>query len=459
MQKRPELFRLSEEREQAALEQNDWACLQQAFETNGFSLSQSWLVGKKGWEEDWEEGPENGWILADFGNRIAFSIESLEDEDGLLIKEVSEAPEKAKQLFTLTDTEAIIARLRHSPQGTNEGLIDLLQKLNLDEPNLEVLKRSDLSTFSFEFVHQDLLVVHSMLREILKSSRESLLSLSWDDLQEVSVNLQKFFDWTQQIKSFQIGSSNPREIHDNLLQSISDFCSSVKTFFRPIIPYLSLNRITQLETQVNETVVTAVGKLNAETGKAAKDNAERQQEFEGLKTNMENLLAEETVSQYKAVFSDQAAQHRKWAGRWLVSAGSAGLATIGILLCFFLLPVFEIEDTNKWSSILQNLFTKGFLLSPIFVWLNRSIKNYTAQKHLEVINTHRQNALETFDTFVAAAGDNTETRDAVLLAATGAIFDANHTGYMSTKTTGSDSRNPILHIIRESVFPKSPPKE
>ena len=102
---------------------------------------------------------------------------------------------------------------------------------------------------------------------------------------------------------------------------------------------------------------------------------------------------------------------------------------------------------------------KGLFLSPIYVWLNRSIKNYTAQKHLEVINTHRQNALETFDTFVAAAGDNRETRDAVLLAATEAIFDANQTGYLSTKTSGADNRNPILHVIRESVFRRSPPRD
>ena len=104
---------------------------------------------------------------------------------------------------------------------------------------------------------------------------------------------------------------------------------------------------------------------------------------------------------------------------------------------------------------LQNLFTKGLFLSPIYVWLNRSIKNYSAQKHLEVINTHRQNALETFDTFVTAAGDNRETRDAVLLAATDAIFDANQTGYLSTKATGPDSRSPAQQIIRE-IIPQKP---
>ena len=94
-------------------------------------------------------------------------------------------------------------------------------------------------------------------------------------------------------------------------------------------------------------------------------------------------------------------------------------------------------------------------LSPIYVWLNRSIKNHTAQKHLEVINVHRQNALETFDTFVAAAEGNRDTRDQVLLAATKAIFDTNQSGYLSTKSSGSDSASPVQQVIREVISPKS----
>lgn len=107
------------------------------------------------------------------------------------------------------------------------------------------------------------------------------------------------------------------------------------------------------------------------------------------------------------------------------------------------------------SVVFSNLFTKGFFLSLVFLLLNRSIKNYTAEKHLEVINTHRQNALETFDTFVAAAEGNRDTRDQVLLAATRAIFEANQSGYLSTKTSGSDSASPVQQIIKEVIPSKS----
>ena len=105
-------------------------------------------------------------------------------------------------------------------------------------------------------------------------------------------------------------------------------------------------------------------------------------------------------------------------------------------------------------GVFQNVFTKGFLLTLIYFVLNRFGKNYTAHKHLEIVNRHRQNALDTFDTFVESAGENRETRDAVLLAATNAIFDANQSGYLSAKTKGTDNANPIQQVVR-AVLPGS----
>ena len=116
----------------------------------------------------------------------------------------------------------------------------------------------------------------------------------------------------------------------------------------------------------------------------------------------------------------------------------------------------HLEPTgSQLSAILQNLFAQGFFLSLIYLLLNRSIKNYTAEKHLETINRHRQNALATFEAFAEAAGENQETRDAVLLASTDAIFEANQSGYLSTRTSRSDSANPIQQVVRAVIPSKS----
>ena len=87
--------------------------------------------------------------------------------------------------------------------------------------------------------------------------------------------------------------------------------------------------------------------------------------------------------------------------------------------------------------------TKIIVISLIYfaaIWASR---NYRAHRHLNVVNSHRQNALMTFQTFVKAAGDeDKETKNAVLLEATRCIFSPTSTGYL-----GGDQETPSSSIV------------
>ena len=449
-------FNLDWERFQTALSQlssSNSFNLQHEFKTKGSSLSQSLLT--------WQGESGNTWLLADFENKKTYDIEVVGDTVENQRVVVSEQSTEAEQPFTLTNTETILLQLQSVYQGTDQGFIDFLKRINLDELDLERLERSDLSGagFSFEPVYQDLLVVHSMLRETLTSSHEWMLHFPRGIARDaVNQQLQQFYENVRQIEDFEISDDNPKQTHDQLLQNISNFCDSAKEPLGRIVAYLSSRKVGQLTAEVDDMVAklkTETNRVEEINNEAEQKQVEREQEFDRLKLEVQNQLAEKPISQYKAIFADQAEQYRKGARFWLVMA----VVAIGVFAAtFVLLSKFMGSGGTQLSGTLQNLFTKGFLLSPIYVWLNRSIKNYTAQKHLEVINTHRQNALETFDTFVAAAEGNRETRDAVLLSATEAIFDANQTGYLSAKGSSSDSRSPIQQVIREIIPDKSSPK-
>ena len=448
-------FSVETDRFREAFNNHKWFNLQYEFKTQGVSLSQSLLI--------WQGESGGTWLLADFENKKTYDIKGGDDADGNRTLEVSERPSEAEQPITLTDTKTIRSHLERA-QGTNQGFIDFLKRLNLDELDLEGLKRSDLSGagFSFESVNHDLLIVHSMLREILTAPREWLLNISRVVVQNLNRYLPQFYKNIREIEDFQISNENPRETHDSLLQTISNSCDSMKEPLGHIVAYLSSRKVGQFAAEVDATVATAAGRLETETNRA-KENSneveklrnETQQELNQLKLERQNQQAKQSVSEYKEIFENQAKQYRKGAWIWL---GAAGAATIAFFGAFYWLSKFLGPEGPGLTEALQNLFTKGFLLSPIYVWLNRSIKNHTAQKHLEVINTHRQKALETFDRFVEAAGENRETRDAVLLSATEAIFDANQTGYLSAKGSGSDSRSPVQQVIREIISDKSSPK-
>lgn len=466
MTERQLLFTLDYEQFNEILSHQNWFNLQQEFERAGTSLSQSFLI--------WRGESGSTWLLVDFDTKKAYDLETeaeaeapagtTEPEKSIRV-EISGPSSQEKQLIELADTSLILSYLQQGPQGTDDGFIDFIKKNNLDRINLEKLKRSDLAAagFSFEAGYQNLSPIYTMFCEILTSPRESLTDLSRGNLQQIMEYLRQFYEQAEQINNFEIKGENPSQIYGSLLQTIAGFCEGTKEFLRQHIAYLNSKKIEQLENQVETTLASAEERYNTtiseETEKLLKIGEEAKQQTTEIVQKLEqthlkyqNQLTEKPASQYKEIFAAQAEKYRNSSRFWL---GMAGLATAAFGVTFILLSIFLKSEGAELPGILQNLFTKGFVLSPIYVWLNRSIKNHTAQKHLEIINVHRQNALETFDTFVAAAEGNRETRDAVLLAATKAIFDANQSGYLSTKTSGVDNTSPVQQIIKEVIPSKS----
>ena len=452
------LFTLDFDRFDGIRRQNDLFELQEEFiNTRNTPLSQSLLISQE------TEGIY--WLLVDFESRKTYDIR----KENEITVEISEGADIEQRTDLISDAGAIVPRLQDGV-GTHKGIIDALQRLNFDQLNLENLKRSDLSVrkLSFESAYPDLEVAYGMMREILAAPRSALISLSLRDVQQLKNYVLQSYEITRKIVDFGIGDreENIREQHVNLSREVNQFCDGVKQSLFQIAAYLSSRRVEQLMSQVNTALIDAEEKLNTtintqterlqNLGEEAQQKEEKRQEnFDQLYIQLQNQLTEKPISQYKTIFENQARKHRNMSWVWL--AGSVLLAIgFGIIFWELLTDIGSLANQeNQLSVILSNLFAKGFYLSLIFLFLNRTIKNFAAEKHLEVINTHRQNALETFDTFIAAAEGNRETRDAVLLAATEAIFDANQSGYLSTKTSGSDNKSPVQQIIKEVIPTKS----
>ena len=427
--------------------------LREEFNRGNDLLSQSLLIS--------QETAGYYWLLVDFENQKTYDIKKESDTT----VEVSDGIDLGKRTDILSDAGTIIPHLQKG-LSTHRGLIDALKRLNFNTADLDNLKRSDLSTrkLSFESVYSDLEVAYEMLGEILNAPRKALISLPSRDVQQLKEYVLQSYEMTRKIMDFGVGGNeNIRGRHREILQEIHQFCENVKQSLFHIASYLSSRGVEQLTTQVNEVLAAVEERYNTtiseETDRLLKVGEEVQQQTSEIVQKLQetylkyqNQLTEKPISQYKEIFAGQAESHRKSAQFWM---GMAIVATAAFGGVFILLSKALGSGGTELTGILQNLFTKGFVLSPIYVWLNRSIKNHTAQKHLEIINVHRQNALETFDTFVAAAEGNRETRDAVLLAATKAIFDANQSGYLSTKASNSDNASPVQQIIKEVIPTKS----
>ena len=428
--------------------------LREEFNGRHILLSQSLLIS--------EETADTHWLLADFEKQKTYNIRKENDTT----VEVSDGVDLEKHTDTLNDAGTIVPRLQEG-LSTHIGLIDALQRLNFNTANLENLKRSDLAVrkLDFESVYPDLEVTYKMLYEILAAPRTALISLSSKDVQQLKNHILQSYEMSRKIVDFGAGErdENIRDQHNSLLREIRQFCERVKSTLLQAAAYLSSKTVEQLEDRrnavlanveerLNTTISTETEKLQKLGEEAQQSEEKRQEDFDQLYIQLQNQLTEKPISQYKTIFNEQAKKHRRNAWIWL---GVTGLLTIVFGGIFWWLLKDLVPAANQLSTALSNLFTKGFFISLIFFLLNRSIKNYTAEKHLEVINTHRQNALETVDPFLDATKENRDTRDQILLAATKTIYDANQSGYLSTKISGSDTANPVQQIIKEVIPTKS----
>lgn len=99
----------------------------------------------------------------------------------------------------------------------------------------------------------------------------------------------------------------------------------------------------------------------------------------------------------------------------------------------------------KDAAIIQKIIARLAIISILYFGVIWFIKNYRAHRHLSVLNSHRQNALLTFQSFVEGAGGDEQTKKAVLLEATHCIFSPANTGYL-----GGEDENPTSRIIGDS---------
>ncbi|HEY5750383.1 MAG TPA: hypothetical protein VIU12_30170 [Chryseolinea sp.] len=173
----------------------------------------------------------------------------------------------------------------------------------------------------------------------------------------------------------------------------------------------------------------------------------------GLKNDFENWLDElrqsvaqkEAAIKYSGIFQSEAVKHKTAANLWLVATITLLIATMA--LAFLLLLRFE--KVTGGTDIVQFTITKVIITVALFYGINMCLKSYRAQKHNQILNEHRHNALQTFDLFEKSSNDS-QTKSAVLLEVTRTIFANQQTGYGGPNDNDGNDNLPskIVEIIK-----------
>jgi hypothetical protein len=184
-------------------------------------------------------------------------------------------------------------------------------------------------------------------------------------------------------------------------------------------------------------------------------------EMETAKTRVDEILdnIRETAGKAGASkeahhFEQAANNHKADANYWRLRTiwCSAAVGCFGVLMLFLhRAPWFKPNDIPDAIQLLSGKLIIFFIL----VYLTTlCAKNFLSNRHNEIVNRHRQNALLTYKT-LADGASSAEVRDVILNHAASSIYSLHDTGYTRAPEVSAPSASSLINLIPKAQINSS----
>ncbi len=228
---------------------------------------------------------------------------------------------------------------------------------------------------------------------------------------------------------------------DDAFSSVSHAVSQLRSELSGQLEVLDLGRFEELHASTSEAVRLV------------------QHASEEQATSVENEIArlreeatKKSVAEHAATFKDQAQTNQESSTFWLRVTMGLGVFAAGATWLLFADVLFGTKDTST-RALVSDVVIRGTAISMLVALFQVARRMFYAQTHLAAVNRHRQRSLESFDRFYEQASDQA-TKDAVLSAATRAIFEQTQTGFLG-KVEAARPANPISDLVKLIIPPKA----
>lgn len=277
-------------------------------------------------------------------------------------------------------------------------------------------------------------------------------TLPTSQLTTLKNNITSFLSKIESIKIFTVDANNAMAERDAAANAL---ISQYQYFFdqlSPIITYCEKEGTDYqaLQLEVNKIVED----INAKYIEISKEFNQRKSELDIVIDAIKKAAQEVGVTQHTINFESASKKYKTLSYYWLVAISVTTIIIICASLFVFNSPI-EIDPNDSYASyrFIQAAIARFTALFTLLIILFWEVRNYNAAQHNFIINQNKQNALSTFETFVSAARDE-ETKNAVLMQTTRAIFSNLPSGYLKNESA-DDGTSQIIEIAK-SVNSKIP---
>jgi hypothetical protein len=270
-------------------------------------------------------------------------------------------------------------------------------------------------------------------------------SLPTRQLTTIKYKATTFLSYINSIQSFTVDANNAMPQRDavasNLINSYQDDFDELS----PIITYCEKEGTDYqaLQIEVNKIVED----INIKSKKISEDFDSKMLELNNTLEAARKAAHEVGITQHTVNFEEASKKYKCLSNWWLSSIVITGALIIFLSLFLFNSPI-QLEPDDPYASyrFIQAAIARFTALFTALILLFWEVRNYNAAQHNYTINQNKQNSLSTFETFVSAARDE-ETKNAVLMQTTKAIFSNLPSGYLKNES-GDDGSSQIIEIAR-----------
>lgn len=203
-------------------------------------------------------------------------------------------------------------------------------------------------------------------------------------------------------------------------------------FTRTLAPYVGL--ATSAATNAELLDITArTRKAAAEAEQAVAAALEKLGAADGLLGSLRTAAANTGVANLSGLYRSQADAHAGQARSFLIAGAVAFVILVVSGWVLLHEPLPTTAGADPLVDYVRQLVPRVLLLGAIAYALRFALQNFRANRHLQVLNEQRRNALDTFP-LLSAAASNDDTRNVLIAELVRAVFAATPTGFVADGT-------------------------
>lgn len=274
--------------------------------------------------------------------------------------------------------------------------------------------------------------------------------LPQSQLKAVKDSSNSLYQMFEEILSFDVDQGDVKNRRNN---QVANVVGAYEASFRQLHPIISYSVARTVDfNRLEQEGRAAVQGINDQTSALMSDLEEQKKSAESILEEVRQAAAEQGVSQQASYFKDEADHHKAesefWRTATIVMATCVGF--YGVATLFFHKVPF-LTPSNTYETI-QMTVGKVLIFFVLAYMLSLCAKNFLSNRHNEIVNRHRQNALMTYKALVDATV-TPEARDVILNHAASSVYRLHDTGYTKAADSSGSSSSSVVEMLPRTSLP------